>query len=168
MADLSDKIDTTTAQLVLVPQPPNEHILCTIYVYSNGTIVLEPDFNNGKMAYIVETGNLNNEVYHYYLEHASISINMDDLIKERKLFNEVCLRQQALRAQIVGNDFDSVKISREILFDFFLFLLFKVPPSVLKLNVFGEIVSGKNFEYDDLYVYYSVDLSESKFLVLVF
>jgi len=39
---------------------------------------------------------------------------------------------------------------------------------VLKLNVFGEIVSGKNFEYDDLYVYYNVDLPDSKFLNFVF
>ncbi len=120
MADLSDKIDSTTAQLVVVPQPPNERILCTIYVYSNGTIVLEPDFNSGKMAYIVETGNLNNEVYHYYLEHASITINMDDLIKERKLFNEVCLRQQTHRSQIVGNDFDSVKNFQEKFYLIFL------------------------------------------------
>jgi hypothetical protein len=107
-ADLSDRVDMATAQLVVVPQRPNEHILCTIYVYSNGTIVLEPDFNNGKMAYIIETGNINNEVYHYYLEHASISIHMDDLMKERKLFNEVCFRQQTHLTQIVGNDFDTV------------------------------------------------------------
>ena len=60
------------------------------------------------MAYIVETGNRNNEVYHYYLEHASITINIDDLLKERKLFNEVCLRQQTHRAQLIGNDFDTV------------------------------------------------------------
>ncbi len=113
MADLSDSIDTATAQLVVVPQPPNEHVLCTICVYSNGTIVLEPDFNNGKMAYIIETGNTNNEVYHYYLEHSSISINMDDLIKEKKLFNEVCLRQQTHIAQIVGNEFDTVNSSIE-------------------------------------------------------
>jgi hypothetical protein len=50
---------------------------------------------------------------------------MDDLIKERKLFNEVCLRQQTHRSQIVGNDFDSVKkFLRKILFDFFLILRF--------------------------------------------
>jgi Meckel syndrome type 1 protein len=143
MADLSDNIDTGAAQLIHIPQRPNEHILCMIHVYSNGTIVLEPDFNEGKMAYIVETGNLNNDVYHYYLEHASIAINLEDLIKERKLFNEVCLRQQTHRAQLIGNDFDTV------------------PPAVLKVNVFGEIVSGKNFEYDDLYVYYSLDLPEN-------
>jgi hypothetical protein len=122
MADLSDTIDTATAKLVVVPLPPNEHILCTIYVYSNGTIILEPDFNTGKMAYIVETGNLNNEVYHYDLEHASMIINMEDLIKERKLFNEVTLRQQTHRAQIVGNNFDTVNSIHE--FDlFFCYLL---------------------------------------------
>ena len=109
MADLSERIETrAVAQMVPVVQKPKEFILCMIHVYSNGTIVLEPDFNTGKMAYIVETGNLNNDVYHYYLEHASVQINMEDLIKERKLFNEVCLRQQTHRAQLVGNDFDSV------------------------------------------------------------
>jgi len=113
MADLSENIDTNPAALVLVRRQPNEHILCMIHAYSNGTIVLEPDFNNGKMAYIVETGNMNNEVYHYYLEHASIIINMEDLIKERKLFNEVCLRQQTHIAQIVGNEFDTVNSSIE-------------------------------------------------------
>ncbi len=38
----------------------------------------------------------------------------------------------------------------------------------MKVNVFGEIVSGKNFEYDDLYVYYSLDLPESKLGKLFF
>ena len=33
---------------------------------------------------------------------------------------------------------------------------------ILQLNVFGEIISGKNFECDDLYVYYSLDLPDSK------
>ncbi|CAF2742224.1 unnamed protein product [Rotaria sp. Silwood2] len=143
MADLSDIINTATAQVLVLPQPINERVLCTIQVYSNGTIVLEPDFNNGKTAYIVETGNINNEVYHYYLEHASVLINKDDFTKERKLLNEVRLRKQTHLAQLVGNDFEMPL------------------PAVLRLNVFGEIVSGKNFEYDDLYVYYCLDLPEN-------
>lgn len=110
MADLSDHVDAATAQVVVVPQKVNERVLCTVRMYSNGTIVLEPDFNNGKPAYIVETGNVNNEVYHYYLEHGSLSISMDDLIKERKLFHEVCLRQQTHLSQIVGNEFDAVSM----------------------------------------------------------
>ncbi|CAF3353940.1 unnamed protein product [Rotaria sp. Silwood1] len=143
MADLSDIIDTASAQLLIVPQPMNERVLCTIKVYSNGTIVLEPDFNTGKTPYIVETGNVNNEVYQYYLEHASMPINKDDFIKERKLSNEVRLKQQTRLAQLVGNDFEMPL------------------PAALRLNVYGEIVSGKNFEYDDLYVYYCLDLPEN-------
>ncbi|CAF3353151.1 unnamed protein product [Rotaria sp. Silwood1] len=143
MADLSDIIDTASAQLLIVPQPMNERVLCTIKFYSNGTIVLEPDFNTGKTPYIVETGNVNNEVYQYYLEHASMPINKDDFIKERKLSNEVRLKQQTRLAQLVGNDFEMPL------------------PAALRLNVYGEIVSGKNFEYDDLYVYYCLDLPEN-------
>ncbi|CAF1436288.1 unnamed protein product [Rotaria sordida] len=143
MADLSAIIDTATTQLLVVPQPTNEHVLCTIQSYSNGTVILEPDFNHGKMAYVVETGNLSNEVYHYYLDHASITINKDDFIKERKLLNEVRLRKQTHLAQLVGNDFEMPL------------------PAALRLNIFGEIVSGKNFEYDDLYVYYCLDLPEN-------
>ena len=108
MADLSDRIDVASAQLVVGPQLVNEHLLCTIRVFANGTLLLSPDFNDGKMAYIVETGNLNNEVYHYYLEHASINIQTDDLVKERKLFSEVCQRQQTYLSQMVGNEFKSV------------------------------------------------------------
>ena len=38
---------------------------------------------------------------------------------------------------------------------------FQTPPGVLKLNIFGEIVSGKNFDYDDAYVHYRLELPES-------
>ena len=162
MADLSDRIDAASAQLIIGPPQVNEHLLCTIRVFANGTILLSPDFNNGKMAYIVETGNLNNEVYHYYLEHASVNIQTDDLLKERKLFHEVCQRQQTYLSQMVGNEFKSVglpwrkeRVGRT-------HASLQPPPMVLQLNVFGEIVSGKNFECDDLYVYYSLDLPESK------
>jgi hypothetical protein len=113
MADLSDTIDAATAHLVMLPQLPNELVLCRIHVDSNGTIVLEPDFNIDKMAYIVETGNLNNEVYQYYLEHASIPININDLVKERRLFNEVCSRHQTHLAQLVGNEFETVNLKNK-------------------------------------------------------
>jgi len=38
----------------------------------------------------------------------SYSLNKDDLIKERRLLNEICLRQQMHMADIVGNEFDTV------------------------------------------------------------
>ncbi|UJR22762.1 hypothetical protein I4U23_025794 [Adineta vaga] len=143
MADLNDPTTTATAQLLLLPRRPNAHVLCRIHVYSNDTILITPDFNVDKMAYMIETGTLNNEVYQYYLEHASMSISMPDWVKERKLFNEICLRQQTHLAQMVGNKFDTP------------------PPAVLKLNIIGEIVSAKNFEYDNIYVYYLLDLAEN-------
>ena len=107
MADLSEKTGHTIEQIVLSP-PSDEYVLCKIRAHSNGTIAVEPDFNCGKMAYIVETANQNNEAYHYYVEHASENINADDLVKEKKLFNEICLRQQMHLRQLVGNDFDIV------------------------------------------------------------
>ncbi|CAF0929463.1 unnamed protein product [Rotaria sordida] len=139
MADLSQTINTTTD----VSQSTDEHVLCRIDVYSNGTIILEPDFNNGKLAYLVETGKIDRAFYQYYLEHASISITNDYLIKERRLMNEICTRQQIYLSNIVGNEFDIP------------------PPTVLKLNVFGEIISGKNFDFDNTYVYYCLDLTNN-------
>ncbi|CAF4649093.1 unnamed protein product, partial [Rotaria sp. Silwood2] len=35
------------------------------------------------------------------------------------------------------------------------------PPNILKLNIFGELVSGKNFDYDNIYVYYCLDLADN-------
>ncbi|CAF3730793.1 unnamed protein product [Rotaria sp. Silwood1] len=145
MADLSNRISQTTDNVQLT----NEHILCRIQIYSNGTIILEPDFNNNKLAYVIETGNKNKTFYHYYLEHASIPITKDYLIKEKRLMNEICTRQQIHLTNIVGNKFDIP------------------PPNILKLNVFGEIISGKNFDYDNIYVYYCLDLTNEK-LTLIF
>ncbi|CAF0833336.1 unnamed protein product [Adineta ricciae] len=142
MVDLNDPVDTSAAQLVTFARPPNEHVLCRIHVHSNEIIIITPDFNPGKVAYIIETGYLSNEVYQYYLEHASTSISKTDLVKERKLYNEICLRQHEHLAQLVGSKFDVP------------------PPTVLKLNIIGEIVSARNFEYDHIYVYYVLDLAE--------
>lgn len=32
----------------------------------------------------------------------------------------------------------------------------------LKLHVYGEILTAKNFDYDDLHVYYQLELPKSK------
>lgn len=108
MADLTDRMEQATAQLVLLAQPVNEHVLCKIRVYSNGTLVFQPDFNTEKPAYVIETGTFHNEVYQYYLEHASVPIHPEDLIRERRLFNEIALRQKKQLAEFVGTDFDRV------------------------------------------------------------
>lgn len=33
---------------------------------------------------------------------------------------------------------------------------------VIKVHVFGEVLKAVNFDYDDLHVYYQLDLSDSK------
>ncbi|CAF2688039.1 unnamed protein product [Rotaria sp. Silwood2] len=81
MADVSHRIATTTDN----SQSINEHVLCRIQAYSNGIIVVEHDFNNGKLAYVIETGYTNKIFYQYYLEHASISVTKDYLIKAKKI-----------------------------------------------------------------------------------
>ena len=108
MADLSPKDDRATGELIVGPRYLSECLLCKIRVYGNDTMTIEPDFNVGKTAYLVETGRFNNEVYHYFLEHASSKAQSDDLIKERQLFNEFSLRNQNYLAQIVGNEFSAV------------------------------------------------------------
>jgi hypothetical protein len=113
MADLTDRTEQATAQLVLLAQPINEHVLCKIQVYSNGTLVVQPDFNPEKSAYVIETGTFHNEVYQYYLEHASVPISQDDLIRERRLFNEIALRQSKQLAESVGHEFDRVGLFNE-------------------------------------------------------
>jgi hypothetical protein len=108
MLDTSQHTDSTVDSSQFNRTRSNELTICSICVYSNGTLIIEPDFNAGKMAHIVETDTLNNEVFHFYLEHASINIQEDDLIKETKLFVEVCNRQRMYLAQLVGNQFESV------------------------------------------------------------
>jgi hypothetical protein len=83
MADLSD-----ITQSVIFRQSLNEYVLCRIHIYSNGTIVLEPDFNTDKIAYLIKTKNFNNDIRQYYVERASISISMNDLIIERRLYSK--------------------------------------------------------------------------------
>lgn len=108
MADLTTPTDRATDQLTVFPRQPTEHVLCRLHLYFDNTIVMQPDFNSDQVAYIVESGGLGNEVYQYYLEHASTSISKPDLIKERNLFHQVAARQQAYLKQIVGDEFQTV------------------------------------------------------------
>ena len=117
MADLRERMEQATAQLVLLAQPVDEHVLCKIQVFSNGTLVFQPDFNTEKAAYVIETGTFHNEAYQYYLEHASLPIARDDLIQEQRLFNEIASQQQKKLAELRGNEFERVNTSEERLRD---------------------------------------------------
>lgn len=110
MGDLSDIIDSLAGASALRPRTRNERVLCRINVYSNGTIVLTPDFNTGKLAYIIEAKNYTNDIYQYYIEHASIPVTAEYLIKENRLLNEICRRKQYYIENILGNQFDMVNL----------------------------------------------------------
>lgn len=90
------------------------------------------------------------ETYEYLLEHLSDTISMDDLIRERRLHKELYQRHSEYIRNLVGNKF-------------------KMPDlGVLKVHVFGEILTAVNFDYDDLHVYYQLDLPKSKDKIYLF
>ena len=105
MVDLSDRITTATAQLVLLPQPIQQHVLCKIQYHSDGYLQIEPDFNEHRTPYLIETGNYYNEVYQYYLEHASTPIQTEDLIMEKRILDQIISHQRSLLKPVVGNEF---------------------------------------------------------------
>ena len=108
MADLSDRLDQAAAQLTLLPQPIQEHLLCKIQFFSNGTLLIGPDFNTHRRGYVIETGGFGNEVYQYHLDLASIPIQVDDWKREQRLVKEIFLRQQRLLAESLGAEFRCV------------------------------------------------------------
>lgn len=83
------------------------------------------------------------ETYEYYLEHVSTNIEKEDLFRELRLHKELYLRHSEYIKNLVGTDF-------------------KLPATgVMKISIYGEIVCAKNFDYDDLHVYYQLELPRS-------
>jgi Meckel syndrome type 1 protein len=113
-------------------------ILCTIRMDANGAIIMKPDFSQSP--YIAQTFGTSKETFEYYLEHASSQINAQDLIRENRLHKELYMRHSEYVKNLCGH-------------------VFKMPEQgVMKVHVFGEIISARNFDYDDLHVYYQLDL----------
>lgn len=110
MADLSDRHDQAAAQLTLLPQPLNECLLCKIQYFSNGTLIIRPDFNTNRNGYIVETGTFYNEIYQYHLDFASIQIRVEDFIKEKRIFEEILRRKQNRIVEVLGKKFECVRL----------------------------------------------------------
>lgn len=77
------------------------------------------------------------------MEHVSADISTDDLIRERRLHKELYLRHSDYIKNLVGHKFKMPDIG------------------VLKVHVFGEIIKAVNFDYDDLHVYYQLELPKS-------
>jgi len=107
---------------------------------------MKPDFS--KNSYFIFTHGTSRETYEYFLEHVSSKISSENLIRELRLHKELYMRHSNFIKNLVGTSF-------------------KMPePGVMKVHVFGEIISAKNFDYDDLHVYYQLDLPKSEQIVL--
>ncbi|KAL9980908.1 hypothetical protein ACROYT_G009550 [Oculina patagonica] len=135
MADLAPEGKTESNQ-------DDEYVLFSVKIDANGQMFVKPDFNGERPPYRIETHNDLREVYEYTIEHCSTPMTSDQREQEFKSFTELYNRHALYLASQVGPGFDPVNLG------------------VLRMNIFGEIVSAKGFDYDGLYVHYFLDLPQ--------
>lgn len=119
----------------------DEHVLCSIRMHG-GVLEVRPDFNNGATPYRIET--FFGDVFEYELEHASVLVDEAVRAREASLEKDAELRRAELLRNIVGVEFASPPF----------------PVGALRLHAFGEIVSAEGFEYDNLTVTLTLQISE--------
>jgi len=134
MGDLAPEGKTTNDQ-------EDEYVLFSVKIDANGQIFVKPDFNGENPPYRIETCNELREVYEYTIEHCSPQMTSDQREQEFKSFTELYNRHALYLASQVGSGFDPMP-----------------EPGILRMNIFGEIVSAKGFEYDGLHVHFFLDL----------
>ncbi|XP_033626939.1 Meckel syndrome type 1 protein-like [Asterias rubens] len=132
MADLSSVEDESTIL--------DEYILCTIKYDTHGVLSLTPDFNHHRSPYTIVTESTRRDTFEYTVQLASQAMGQRDQDREAKMFRELYQRHVDYMGAMVGHDFEQV-IS-----------------GILRLLVYGEIISAKNYEYDNLYVHFFVEL----------
>ena len=117
--------------------------MCSIRIDASGSIIVKPDFSG--QPYFIQAGGFARDTYEYTIENMSNRITNDELIREFRLHKELYARHAEYVKNLVGKQF-----SMPDLYD------------VLKVHVIGEILWAKNFDYDDLHVYYELDLPKSE------
>ncbi|KAK7505914.1 hypothetical protein BaRGS_00002636 [Batillaria attramentaria] len=121
----------------------DEYVLCCLQLNANGVLCIRPDFNRGRKPYITETLSAGREVYEYTVENVSKEMSRLEQDREMKMYREVYSRHREFLSACVGHDFE-------------------VPqPDVLRLAVYGEMVSAQGFEMDNLYLHFFVDLPKN-------
>ncbi|XP_064612245.1 tectonic-like complex member MKS1 [Liolophura sinensis] len=121
----------------------DEIVVCSIQIDANGVLAIRPDFNKGRKPYVIETTGLGRDVYEFSIEHASKSISRQEQDRENRMYRELYSRHTEFLQACVGFEFEMP------------------PPEVLRLAVHGEIESARNFEYDDLYLHFFLDLPKN-------
>ncbi|EDO39397.1 predicted protein [Nematostella vectensis] len=115
----------------------------------NGQILVKPDFNGGHLGYRIETQTESRAVVDDSMNILTDCKKFDFVIyiffsdqkeQEIKSFNELYNRHALYLQSQIGQEFESV-----------------IEPGVLRLDLFGEIVSAKGFEYDGLYVHFFLE-----------
>ncbi|XP_019622108.1 PREDICTED: Meckel syndrome type 1 protein-like [Branchiostoma belcheri] len=135
MADLSARNRT--------PELSDEYVLCSIQVDNNGVISIKPDFNRSRGPYRLETEGERKEIYEYTLQHVSKPMSSQEQDREHKMYKELYAKHIETLAASVGEQFEMP------------------PPGILRLNLYGEIVSARNFEYDNLHINFFLELPKN-------
>ncbi|KAK7087621.1 tectonic-like complex member MKS1 [Littorina saxatilis] len=135
MADLSPREKSAEEQ--------DEYVLCCLQVNANGVLCIRPDFNRGRKPYIIETITIGREVYEYTIEHSSKEMSRTEQDKELKMYREVYTRHRDFLNACVGQDFEIPQ------------------PDVLRLTIYGEMISAQGFDLDNLYLHFFVDLPKN-------
>eukprot|EP01135_Chromosphaera_perkinsii_P008119 Nk52_evm35s1129 gene=Nk52_evmTU35s1129 len=119
----------------------DEYVLCSIKVDNNGVLEIKPDFTNDKEPYRLESKD--HYVFEYTINHVSPPMNFENEKRERLMMNTLYQKHQDILKTRVGDDFAPPP-----------------PESILKLMLYGEIVSATGFPNDDIYVHYMLDLED--------
>ncbi|KAI3373919.1 hypothetical protein L3Q82_022488 [Scortum barcoo] len=149
-------------------QKEYECLLVTIKTDGSGTVIIKPDFNNGKEPYrqvhsttgdcmnfimfkhnsqcgaccccrIVTEGE-KREVWRLTLENESPVMKPEEKEREQNMYKDLYVRHKEYLNSLVGQDFE-------------------MPPAgILRYMMNGEIVSAKGFEYDHLYIHFFMEL----------
>uniref|UniRef100_A0A3P9PV87 MKS transition zone complex subunit 1 n=1 Tax=Poecilia reticulata TaxID=8081 RepID=A0A3P9PV87_POERE len=131
-------------------QKENECLLATIKTDGSGTIIVKPNFNKGREPYRIVTDGEKREVWRLTLENASRVMKLEEREREQIMYKDLYNRHKEYLNSLVGQDFE-------------------MPPvGILRYLLHGEIVSANDFEYDNLYINFFMELPNSESLILSF
>ncbi|KAM8975135.1 tectonic-like complex member MKS1 isoform 2-T2 [Pelodytes ibericus] len=118
----------------------NEHVLCTIRVDGNSVITLKPDVTGLKGPYRLEIKGPKRELWRYMLQHVSESVEKEEEEREQNIYKDLYSRHKEYLNNLVGSDFE-------------------MPPAgTLRLFINGEIVSAQEYDFDNLYIHFFMEL----------
>ncbi|KAF5281360.1 hypothetical protein FQR65_LT14758 [Abscondita terminalis] len=117
-------------------------LLCTIvYDDTRHLFTIFPDFTQSE-PYSLQIETDTKKIFQYYIEDASEQMPLEVQLKETEILNKITSHQLKVRSKKAGTDFE-------------------IPSkNTLNFYLFCEILCCRNFEYNDIYVQYLIDLPE--------